>query len=284
MIGTHFLHGDELHGGVVIGKIIGHGLNSVLDGCLVGTLLGHHIAITGVLFPGSQIGGLAAANPIHGLRHRNRVLPAVQNAGNPANRVGMALADALAPEGIVLALGQDGGGIQPVHREQTRIPAHRDERNVTAFGCRPIHRREMGRNRRMGIERVNHVEVTGNSRGHLGQIRGAAAAENHYINLILPCRHVLQGQNRHVRGHNLHSGRIPAGENRSQSHIRILADGALHAPGQVAVTNDSDIYHRIHILIKRCLIGLCVLRGRIKHPGPRHAYGRAWWPRARAPW
>ena len=106
----------------------------------------------------------------------------------------------------------------------------------------------------MGIERVNHVEVPGQRRGHLGKIRGTAAAENHYINLILPVSHVLKGHNRHIRRHNLHSGRISAGKDRSQSHIRVLANGALHAPGQVAVANDSNLNHRIHILIKRCLV------------------------------
>ena len=239
----HLLGGDELHGGVVVGEVVGHGLDGRLNGSLVGALLGHHIAVAGVLFPGGQLGILALADPLQRFRHGNGVLPGVGHAGNPADGVGMALAHALAPEGVVLALGQNGRGIETVDGEQAGVPAQGDHGHVAALLGGGVHGGEVGRDVGMGVKAVDDVELLGQGRGHGGQVCGGAAAENQNVHLVLPAEDVVQRRHGDAGGADGQGSRVAAGEHHSQFHVRVLGDGALHAPGQIAIANNADSSH-----------------------------------------
>ena len=70
----------------------------------VSTFFSYYIALPQMLFPGGQLGVFTCANLLHSLCYRNGILAAIHHTGNPANRIGMPLTDALAPEGIILSL------------------------------------------------------------------------------------------------------------------------------------------------------------------------------------
>ena len=202
-----------------------------------------------MLFTGGQLGVLTAADPIHRLRHRNGILTAIQHTGDPTHRIGVTLTDTLTPEGIVLTLGQNGRGIQPVQREQAGIPANRDKCHISTCGSSSIHSSEMLGDFCMGVKAVDDIEAFCKLRCHFGQIRGAAAAEDHHIDPVLPVFRLAQSQHRHIRSHDFHRSRIPTGEYRLQLHIRVLTDGAFHALGKIAIANDTDFDHNRHFLI-----------------------------------
>ena len=243
MVLLHLLGGDEFHGGVVVGEVVGHGLDGRFNGGLVGALLGHHIAVTGMLFPGGQFGIFALADPLQGLRYGNGVLTGVGHAGNPADGVGMALAYALAPEGIVLALGQNGRGIETVDREQARVPAQGDHSHMAAGLGGSVHGGEVGRDVGMGVKAVDDMKLLGQGRGHGGQVRGGAAAENQNVHLVLPAEDVVQRCHGDAGGADGQGSRVAAGKYHSQIHVCVLGDGAFHAPGQIAIANNADSSH-----------------------------------------
>lgn len=94
----------------------------------------------------------------------------------------MALADALAPEGVIRAVRQDGLGVQPVQGEESRIPAHRNDGHFSALFRGGIHRREMLGDLRMGVKAVDYMIALCKAGRLLWQIGGAAAAQNHHVN------------------------------------------------------------------------------------------------------
>ena len=84
---------EKVHRGVVVGKVVGHGDDRLLDAGPVGPLLRHHKALPHVLLPGGQRRIGAAAHRIQGGGDRDGVLPRVPDAGDAADGVGVALAD-----------------------------------------------------------------------------------------------------------------------------------------------------------------------------------------------
>ena len=100
-----------MYGCVIIRKVIGHGLNLLFNPGQVRPFLGYYKTLPGMFLPGGQLGGSAALDSLHRLRYRNRILPCVFHPADPADGVGMALADAFAPEGIILAFRKDHAGI-----------------------------------------------------------------------------------------------------------------------------------------------------------------------------
>ena len=89
--------------GLIIGKVVGHGLDFPGDPIPVCPGLGHHIAVPPVLFSGGKLRFATLAHSLQGLFHGHGILPGIQNTGDPADGIGMALAHALAPEGIPVA-------------------------------------------------------------------------------------------------------------------------------------------------------------------------------------
>ena len=95
-----------MDGGVVLVEIVFHRDDLALDARLVGTLGRHDVTFARVLLPGGQFGLFAAANGLERALDGHGVLARVQHAVDAANGVGMALADAAPPEGVVGAVGQ----------------------------------------------------------------------------------------------------------------------------------------------------------------------------------
>ena len=155
----------------------------------------------------------------------------------------MALAHALAPKSIGLALRQHGAGVHPVQGEEARVPAGGDERQGAARFGGGVHRGKVLGDAGVGVEAVHHVEQTGQRGGLLGQVGGAAAAQDHHVDLVFHLAGLVGGKHGHTGGHRLDRGRVAPGENSGQLHIRVLSNGVFHAPTQISVTHNSDSDH-----------------------------------------
>ena len=200
--------GDKMDGGIVIGEVVGHGLDLVFNSFEICALLCDDEALAGMLFTGGKLGIRAASHSLESRLHGNGVLLGIHYPFDTANGIRMSLADALAPEGVILALGQDGGGIQAVEGEQTGIPAHGDHGNVISVPRGGIHRSIMGRNLSMIVKAIDHVEFPGKRRRHDRQIGSAAAADDQHIQFILPIGHIIHRHDRNLRSPERYGGRI----------------------------------------------------------------------------
>lgn len=245
MVAGHLLRGYKVHGGVVVGEVIGHGGDFPRDAPGVRALLGHHEAFTGVLLPGGQLRIGAGAHRFQRGGHGDGVLPGVRHAGDAAHRVGVPLADPLAPEGVVVPVGQHAGPQGAHEGEQARIPAHRDDGHLAALPGGGVHVGKVPGDFRVGVEAVDEVEAPCVPRTQYGQVGGAAAAEDEYVDFLI---HVLQGRDgvgARAAVAELQPGGVAAGEDPRQLHVRVLPDRALHAPPKVPIAGDpnSDFVH-----------------------------------------
>ena len=155
---------------------------------------------------------LSVSHSIERRVHRDGVLLRVLHARHSADGVGMSLAYALAPESIVLAVRKDGVGIQSVEGEHSRIPAHGDDADFTAFfGCR-VYIRVMLRDPRVSIKAVDHIEHTGKLWCLLRKVCRASAAKDENVDLILPLCCVLDPAYRNPFCQDIYRCRIPAGK------------------------------------------------------------------------
>ena len=96
-----------MNGGIILVKVVGHCLDFVLDSREVCAVLGNNKALSGVLLACCELGVLACTNGVERLLYGHCVLTGVKHSLNAANRVGMALAYALTPEGVCVADGKD---------------------------------------------------------------------------------------------------------------------------------------------------------------------------------
>ena len=75
------------------------------------------------------------------------------------------------------------------------------------------------------------------------QVRGAAAAEDHDVDPVCPLFCLIHSHHGDAGGADGQRRRVTAGEDCLQAHIGILADGALDAPGQITIANDTNVNH-----------------------------------------
>ena len=148
----------------------------------------------------------------------------------------MSLAHALAPERVVLSFWQNRIRIHPVQREHSRIPAHGNNPYFPSFFRCSIHISKVLRDSGMGIETVYDVEQLRKLRRLLRQIRSAAAAENHHINLILPVRRLQNPAHGCRLCQYMYILRVPPGKYCRQLHVRILPNRTFHAAPKISVT------------------------------------------------
>ena len=107
MISLQLFLCDEMYRGIIVCKIVRHGLDLFFDLCKICALFGNNEALSRMLLPGGQFRIFDASDRIEGLRYLNGILSGILYTLNPANRIGMTLTDALAPEGIILSFRQN---------------------------------------------------------------------------------------------------------------------------------------------------------------------------------
>ena len=98
---------DEMYSRVIFIKVIRHRLDFMFDLCRIGAVLEHHKALARMFLPRRQLRILTRTNSLQCALDWNRVLLRVFHARNAANRIGMPLTYALAPECLVFAGWQD---------------------------------------------------------------------------------------------------------------------------------------------------------------------------------
>ena len=236
VIAFQFFFGDEMNRCVIIRKVVRHGLDLILDLCLIRSLFCHNKALSGVFFAGGQLWAAAASDCLQCTFNWDCVLSGILDALDPADRIGMSLADALAPECIIFALRQACSCIETVQGEHTRIPANGDDANLSGFLCGLIDCCEMLWNLCMGIEAVHYVKPLCIFRGLDRQIRSRTAAENQNVDLVFLRLCLIYMINRYALGQDLDRFRRTPCKYCFQFHIRILADRTLHAASQISIS------------------------------------------------
>ena len=235
----HLFFRDEGHGGVIVRKVVGHGLDRLFDRRLVRTFLCDDVALSGVHLACGQFRLLAASDSCESCFHRHGVLACVFHARNSADRIGVSLADAPAPEGVNLAVRKDRIAVDPRQRKQARIPAAGDQREMAGFLCGAVYVFEVLRDVRVRVKAVDDVEILHIFRRLLRQVSGASAADDEHVDLVAPLRRFRRGDDLHVR-RRLHGRGIPPRENCRKLQIVIARDRRLDPSAQVTVTHNAD--------------------------------------------
>ena len=106
VIFREFLFRNEVYGGLITDKIVGHGFDSRFNGVQVGAFFRYDEAFPQVHFIAGGVRSFSAADCVQVFLFGDGVLLAVLNAGDAADGIGMALAYAFAPESVALAFRQ----------------------------------------------------------------------------------------------------------------------------------------------------------------------------------
>ena len=229
-----------MHRRVIIGKIVGHFLDLFFNARLVSALFCHNKALTYMLFSDRKLGISTAAHRFQRRLDGDGILLAVGNALDAANGIRMSLAHALAPEGIILAVGQNGVAKQTVQREHAGIPADRDHRDMSALACGFIYVFKMLRDLGVGVKAIHHVKALC-KRGRLhGQIGRRSPANDHHVNFISHFHDLVGRHHGNPRGAELDRVGVAARKDRHKLHIAVLRDRALHAAPQISITKNTD--------------------------------------------
>ena len=242
MVAVKLFLADEVYGRVVIGEIVRHRDDGFLNGSLVRTLFGNDKALSGVLLARRQLRVLAAAHAFKRALHRDGILAGVLYAGNAANRIGVTLADTLAPERVIFAVRQNRLTIEAVQREHTRVPTDGNHAEVAALLAGRVYIRKMLRNLRVRVKAVDDIKILCKLCGLLRQVVRAAAAQDHDVNLIRHVFCLLHRINRHA-GLRLHTVRAAACENAHKLHIFRVGKRTFHAAAKISVSGNADSNH-----------------------------------------
>ena len=102
-----FFFADEMDGGIIFIEVIRHGFDFLFHPGSIGAILQYYKAFARMLLAGRKLGICSGTDRSQGAFYRDGILLGVLYAGNAADSIGMSLADALAPKGIVFAGRQD---------------------------------------------------------------------------------------------------------------------------------------------------------------------------------
>ena len=242
MVAVKLLLADKVHGRVVVREIVRHRDDRLFDGGKVRALLRDDKALARVLLARRKLRVFTGADALERALDRDRVLARVLHAGDAADRVGVALAHALAPERVVAAVRQDGLAVKAVQREHARIPADRDHTELAALFARRVDGVKVLRDLRVRVEAVDHVEILRELRGLLRQVVRAAAAEDHDVDLVRHARGVRHRVDRRA-GLCLQRFGAAARENADELHILCTGQRAFHAAAEISVSCNADSNH-----------------------------------------
>ena len=98
---------------IIIREVIGHRHDLPLDRLFIRALFGHYKAFSCMHLARRKFGSFPAPDRFQSALYRNRVLSRVLHALDTADRVGVALAYAFAPESIISSIRKDRLSIYP---------------------------------------------------------------------------------------------------------------------------------------------------------------------------
>ena len=231
---------------VVVCKIVRHFLYLTLYSSLVRTLLGYNKALSRVLLTCRKCRLAARTDSLKCGFHRNGILLCIYNAIYTANGIGVSLAYALSPEGIVCSVGKHRRGIHSVEREHTRIPACR---NKSELSCRlggSIYIFKMLGYFGMGVKAVNYVEEPSHLRSLLGQVSRTSATKDKHVYFICHFLNIVCMYNGNIGSVELYRFRVSTCKNCRKLHIGVLSYRRLYAPSEISVTENTYSYHNLY--------------------------------------
>ena len=243
MVAIKLFLANEVHRDIVFVEVVRHLDDLLLHRLGICALLEHHPALAGVLLTRGQLRVAAGAHRLERGGHGDGVLARIGHAGDAAQRVGVSLGNAAAPEGVVRTLRQDAVGVQAVQREQARIPTAGDERAGAGVAGRRVDVREVRGDVGMRVERVHHVVQRRVLRRLLGQVGGAAAAQDEHVDVLVAGLKIGHGTNGHALGGDAHACGVATRVHRRQLHVVVLANSQLNATSQVSVSQNADASH-----------------------------------------
>ena len=251
VIALEFLLADEMDRRVIIGKIVGHFNDLLLNSRCICAVFKNDKAFSCVLLPCCQLRGLTAADGLEGCVNRDRVLFGVFDAGDAADRIGVSLGDTLAPEGVILSVGEDRVCISARQGEQARIPSAGDQGDMAGRRSSGVDIGEMLGNARVSIKAVDDVEQGSVLRCLYRKIRCTAAADDGDIDLVLPRLQISGAHDRDSLCQDLNGSGISAREYSGKLHVLCLSESDLDAFSQIAISDNTDSdAHRVSSLMK----------------------------------
>ena len=207
----------------------------MLDLSEISALLGNYEALSCVLFTGGKLGVLAVSYLFESTLNGDSVLLCVLNALYTSYSIGVTLAYALAPEGVVAAVGKNSVAQHSHKREETGIPADGDDANLTRLLCGLIHICEVRGYLCVSVKAVDNVEKLCIFGCLNGQIVCAAAADDENVDLGSVSRSVLHIVNRNVPGDYFYGRGVTAGKYCRKLHIIVLLYGVFNALSEISV-------------------------------------------------
>ena len=153
VVAVELLFRDEVHDGLVRGKVIRHGHDGFADLLLeLGVLLGvaglfsDDEAVAQVALVTLQVCALALLHGLDSFRVRLGVLDTLLHSRHTTHGIGVALRQARPPEGHLVCARQDGSAQDAVQGEQARVPTGRDHGDVVTLTSGGVHGRAVLRN------------------------------------------------------------------------------------------------------------------------------------------
>ncbi len=114
MIALHFLLCNKMNRGIIVGEIVRHGYDLLLNPGFISPLLCYHEAFSRVLLSRRKLWLFPVSHGFQSALDGNCILPCILYTFDPAYRVRMPLTDSFAPEGIVTAIRKNRAGIDAV--------------------------------------------------------------------------------------------------------------------------------------------------------------------------
>ena len=224
-----------MYGRIIIREIVRHSLDLFLDFRCICSFFEDNETLPRVFLPCRKVRIFAISDSLKRCIYRDRILLRIFDSLDPADGIGMPLAHALSPECIVFPVRKDGVCIQPVEREHSRIPAHRNNADLTCFFRSRVYIRIMLRNLCVGVKTVNNIEHTRILRCLFRKIRGTAATKDQHINFIFPFSGFICSAYRYSVCQYCYIGRISPGKYCSKLHVRILFYGTLNPTSKISI-------------------------------------------------
>ena len=152
----------------------------------------------------------------------------------------MTLAYALAPEGVILAVGENCRCVKAIEREHTWVPAHRYHSDLAAIFCGVIHSVKMRGYFCVSIKAVYDVKERSECGSLLRKVCCRATAEYHNVYHSDEFFHVGYMADRSVLSVYFKCFWVAAGKDCNKLHIAVLANCKLNTTTEISISENSN--------------------------------------------
>ncbi|MNV22921.1 hypothetical protein D3C71_1139170 [compost metagenome] len=115
MLSCQFFFSDESNRSIIICKIVRHIHDFCTNAFLICPCLSHYKTLSKVFLASGKLWCFTSANGLNNLLYWNGILYTSFNSIYSADRIGVALANAFAPEGVFFTLWKNSFSEQTIH-------------------------------------------------------------------------------------------------------------------------------------------------------------------------